>query len=241
MLKTFATIASLTALSLLATPMVFAGESCQPQYGSQECPNVVVTLDKKVLDPRSDDSNETKGGQAQELTYVDNITSSDTDRRYSPTEKIIFKLSVKNTSDQTVENVVIEDKIPVDAVSNISGDGSFDANTQTVSINVGTLGAQEEKTYYITGTVVGADRLPSDQDVVCAVNQSHVKVQNQVVDEDNATFCIEKGRGTVTKGGLPVHEAPEVTTTPPTGPAALALIPLAGSAIAGFVLRRKSL
>lgn len=241
MLKTFATIASLTAFSLFAAPIVLAGENCQPQYGSQECPNVVVTLDKKVLDPRSDDSDETKGGESQELSYVDNITSSDTERRYSPTERIIFKLTVKNTSDQNVSNVVIRDKVPVDAVSNISGDGSFDTNTQVVTINVGDLSAQEEKSFYITGTIVGADRLPSDQDVVCAVNQSEVIVSGTTVDEDNATFCIEKGRGTVTKGGKPVHPSPDVTSTPPTGPAALALIPIAGSAIAGFILRRKSL
>lgn len=236
---------ALIAFSFIGATTVFAGESgCTPQYGGKECPEVVVTLDKKVANPNSITIVETKGGSApksnSDLQYVDNITSSDKDMRYSPTGNIVFELKVKNTSNQTVKDVVVTDKIPFDTVENISTSGSFDKETKIVTIKIDELTAGQEMVFYITGTVVGADRLPSDQDVICAVNQSYVTVSGKRIDEDNASFCIEKGGKKVTKGGLPVHEAPVVKTTPPTGPELFALIPLIGSAGAGMFLRKKS-
>lgn len=246
MLQKAVLTSSLVAFSLLGASTVFAGETgCTPQYGGKDCPEVVITLDKKVADPRSMTTVDTKGGTSpksnSDLTYVDNIASSDKDMRFAPTGSIVFRLTVKNTSNQTVKNVVVTDKIPFDTVENISTSGSFDAQTKTVTINVDELKAGEERVFYITGTIVNADKLPKDQDVVCSVNQSFVTVSNERFDEDNASFCIEKGAKKTTKGGLPVHEAPVTKTTPPTGPELLALIPLLGSAGAGMFLRKKSL
>lgn len=243
MLRKVVTIASITALSFVAAPAVFAGETCNPTYGGQ-CPDVKVTIDKKVANPNATTTT-TKGGktvteEVTKLEYLDNIAASDTDKRYSPTQKIVFKLTVTNTSDQVVKNVVVTDKLPLDTVSNISTNGTFDAEKKTVTIKVDEMKAKESKDFYITGTIVTADRLPSEQPVICSVNQSFVSVANTQVDEDNAGFCIGKETGTVTKGGKPVHEAPNVTSTPPTGPELFALIPLVGSATAGFILRRKS-
>lgn len=246
--KAFA-IASIAVLSFGAVSPVFAGETSNPQYGGQT-PNITVTIDKKVSDPNSivKKTTATKGGTTETVeesdhkkyTYVENITAANTDMRYSPTQKIAFKLVVTNTSNQDIKNVVVTDTVPLDTVANISGDGTFDSQKKTVTIKVGDMKANESKEYYITGTIVTADRLPSEQPVICSVNQSNVSVEGNVMDDDNATFCIEKETGTVTKGGKPVHTAPTVEKTPPTGPAAFALIPLAASAIAGFALRRKS-
>lgn len=245
MLHKTVTIASLIAFLTIGATTVLAGESgCTPQYGGKECPNVVITLDKKVGNPKSDTKVDAKGGSVEkstsDLEYLDNIASSDTDKRFHPTQRIVFQLKVKNTSNQTVKDVTVSDKIPFDTVENITTSGSFDASSKVVTIKVDELKANEERVFYITGTIVTSDRLPSEHDVVCSVNQSYVTVSGQRVDEDNAAFCIEKGGKTTSKGGLPVYEAPKTKTTPPTGPEALALIPLAGSALTGLILRRKS-
>lgn len=249
MLQKVVTIASIAVLSFAVVSPVFAGESSNPQY-SGTTSNVIVTIDKKVANPKSEiKTTTTKGGTTEtvseeitKLEYLDNITASDTDKRFAPTQKIVFKLTVKNTSDQTVKNVVVSDKLPLDTVANISSEGSFDSTSKTISITIPELKANESRDYYITGTIVTADRLPSEQPVICSVNQSYVSVEGATIDEDNAAFCIEKAVGTVTKGGQIVHEAPKkAVKTPATGPEMLTLIPLIGSGLAGFALRRKAL
>ncbi len=64
------------------------------------------------------------------------------------------------------------------------------------------------------------------------VNQSFASA-NDINVQDNAQLCIQKT--------LPVFPAPTAKTTPKTGPEALALIGLIPSAIAGLVLRKRSM
>lgn len=52
--------------------------------------------------------------------------------------------------------------------------------------------------------------------------------------------CLTPTPPTTTKGGLPVAPAPNLQTTPATGPEMIGLLALISSAIAGIFLRRKT-
>jgi uncharacterized repeat protein (TIGR01451 family) len=219
-----------------------AGETnqCQPIYGGGEsCPKVPqIEINKTVQNP------ETQG-------YVDNLSASDP--KFAPTETVTFKITVKNTSDQELTKITIKDVFP-NVVEFVNGVGNFDAGSRTLTIPLEKLSPNEARDFFVQAKVVAADKLPANQNVVCVINQSSITVAEKTA-QDNAQFCIEKGlkpeeRPTtkggqpvnppVTKGGKPVYPTTTATTTPETGPEALALIGLIPSALGGAYLRRKT-
>lgn len=206
----------------------YGSVACQPIYGGgQTCVTTEkISINKTVLKP-----SKSKGGVE---VYVDNLSINDP--KYAPTQTVKFQLTVTNNGSSTLNTVTVNDILP-DFVDFVSGPGNFDKNSKTLTFNLSNLNPNESRTYTIVGKVVSPSSMPSDQGVVCVVNQSIAKFSDQE-SRDNAQFCIE--RKVTTKGGLPVVPAPVITQTPPTGPNELALIGLIPTAGIGFLLRRKS-
>ncbi|EKD86769.1 MAG: hypothetical protein ACD_37C00152G0003 [uncultured bacterium] len=218
------------SLFLAGTSLASYGSvACQPIYGGgQTCVTTEkISINKTVLNPLK-----SKGGTTD--VFVDNLSINDP--KYAPTQTVKFQLTVTNSGNSTLNTVTVYDILP-DFVDFVSGPGNFDKNSRTLTFNLSNLNPNESRTYTIVGKVVSPTSMPSDQGVVCVVNQSIAKFSDQE-SRDNAQFCIE--RKVTTKGGLPVVPPPSITQTPPTGPEMLPLIGLIPTAGIGFLLRRKS-
>ena len=228
-------------------------QQCQPIYGGgetcqQEGP---ISINKTVRNP------ETK-------EYVNNLGISDS--KYMPNQNIPFQITVKNTSNKAVSNIAIKDILPP-LVNFDSADGKFDPKTRTVTMNINQLKANESKTLNIQGKVASRDKFPTDQGIICEVNQA-IANQNNKINQDNSQFCIQKDPLLIsppfytlpsispnqpftppnnnqpnppnTKGGLPVYPPGATKTTPPTGPEALAVFALLPAGGLGLFLRKKA-
>ena len=169
-------------------------------YGSYEGeqPSLDILIDKEVGVPQT-----TKGGKL-EYIYVDNLTTRD--HRFSPFDTVFFRIKVKNTSDQNLQDVVITD-FPPEFVELFENPGTKDGSN--LVIKVGDLKADEEKEYIVKARIFEQAKLPADKGLFCVVNRVRVEAKNNVSDEDTAQLCVEKevGAGTPTspgvKGGAP--------------------------------------
>lgn len=208
-------ITSLLVISSVVVPAAIAAGTtedpakCQPIYGGGDScvktPNIEVN--KTVQNPKNQ-------------SYVDNLGVADA--KFAPTQVVPFKITVKNTSDVKLTNIVIKDVMP-QTLDFSGGIGDFDAKTRTLTIKLETLDGGEVRDFYVQGKVVAKDKLPADQGVSCIVNQAIVTAADKTA-QDNAQFCIEKDitppvtktnpvypNQPVTKGGQPV--APNQPTT----------------------------
>lgn len=201
----------------------YGSVACQPIYGGgQTCVTTEkILINKTILNPSSN-------------SYVDNLSINDP--KYAPTQTVKFQLVVTNTGNSTLSLVSVYDIFP-EFVSFVSGPGNFDSNTRMLTFNLSNLNPNESRTYNVVGKVVSPNSMPSDQGVVCVVNQAIAKFSDQE-SRDNSQFCIEKT--VTTKGGFPVQKAPVMTKTPATGPEMLALIGLIPAGLGGIFLRRKA-
>lgn len=232
-----------------------AGE-CQPIYGGGgSCEKITqIEINKTVKNP---------GTQV----FVDNLSVSD--KKYAASQVVPFKITIKNTSKTVLTNITIKDILP-EFVEFAGGIGKFDARTKTLTIALDKLNPGEARDFYVEAKVVSIEKLPSDRETVCVINQSIVTVGDKK-GQDNSQFCIQRqvttptpgqpgqpeipgkpgvpsqpgnpsipGNPPTTKGGIPVYPPSQVTTSPRTGPEALALIGLIPSAIGGLLLRKKA-
>ena len=205
----------------------YGSEACQPIYGGgQTCVTTAkFILDKKVLHPK-----ETKGN-AQ--VYVDNLSINDP--KYTGGQKVKFQLIVTNTGNSVISELTLSDVLP-DFVDFVSGPGTYDSKTRTMTLSILNLNPDESRKYTIEAKTRANENLPQGQGIVCVVNQASLKSGNDE-SRDNSQFCIQK---TTTKGGLPVLSAPGLKQTPATGPEMLSLIGLIPAALGGLLLRRKA-
>lgn len=199
------------------------GAPCQPIYGGGETcvSNANISINKTVQNPTT-------------KAYVDNLSLSN-DPKYSPNQKVEFKLTISNTGDKTLDEVKVIDTFP-SFLAFSNGAGTYDNKTKQLTFKIFNLKPNESKTYNVEAKVTA--NLPTDQAVNCVVNQAQaISGSNQ--SSDIAQVCIEKVVAT-TKGGLPVMSPPSMTQTPATGPEMLSLLAMIPTALAGFYLRKRS-
>lgn len=223
-------ICSLVLAVILSALTAFpsnADVSCQPIYGGgQSCvTSADIAINKKVQNPAS--------GQ-----FVDNLGTNDS--KFSIDQNVTFQLIVSNTSQSTINRVIVKDVFP-QFVSYVAGPGSFDANSKTLTFELNNLASGESRTFTVSGKVSSDSALLQNGGIICVVNQSTAQIAlNGQTSQDNSQLCIKKGVPAKTKGGLPVLPAPAMAITPPTGPEMAVLPLLGGSGILGYFLRRKS-
>jgi uncharacterized repeat protein (TIGR01451 family) len=164
---------------LVSATAVSADYGCAP-YGG-ECPTASqIVVDKMIKDPRS------KGD-----VYVDNLILSD--YVFSPGEDMIFKITVKNTGNKTVDNVKVFDTVPT--VNNyvlLSGDSR--ESIRELTRDLGSLSADETKTWFIRMRVKPAGELPAG--TTCgdphAINRVQVSADTMPNTYDASSFCVQK-------------------------------------------------
>ena len=189
------------------------GQPCPGGYCQNECfTNILV--DKKVQNPKS-------------LTFVDSLVN---DERFKPGQSIKFQIKVTNTGNIRLTNIEVKDTLPP-YIELITGFGNFDPNTREMKITIDKLDPNETRTLNIEAKVLDAKKLPSDQGIICTINQVSARSEGNI-DEDESGFCIQLKV-------LKVMAPPKVVETPPTGPEVLALIGLIPAGLGGIYLRRK--
>jgi uncharacterized repeat protein (TIGR01451 family) len=211
----------------LGTILAFAPRAladCQTLYGGgQTCTTFNFTIDKKVQMPG-------KGGG----NFVDNLGINDP--KFTPSQTVSYELIVTNTGNNNIPTLNIVDTFPV-FINFVSGAGSFNSNSKTLSLTVSNLGAGQSQTLNLTAQVADSKTVPAG--VTCEQNNTN-NVTNRVTatdtngsnDSASSTICIQNSTA--------VLPATTVKTTPATGPEMIPLALLFPGALGGLFLRRKS-
>ncbi|MEK9169353.1 MAG: hypothetical protein AAB788_01270 [Patescibacteria group bacterium] len=187
---------------------------CVGQYGQygQPCNSYSILVDKMVQKPGTSD-------------YVDNLSVSDP--RYKPSEYVMFKVIIKNTSTTTFRGMTAKDYVPL-YLTPIEGPGTFDSASRIIMFDAGAFAVDEQKTYYFKMQINAQANLPADQGLFCLVNKAQAW-SNTTTDDDSSQFCIEK-------------QVTGTTKVPSSGPE-FGLILLAGNLLGagiGLKLRKKA-
>lgn len=172
-------------LGLLIFPKVVAGR-CVEQYGGGEiCYEGEISLDKVVRHPEED-------------KYVDNLYADDS--TYTPYQEVIFKLTIKNTGEEDLNDIEVKDFLPDYLYFTSTPDG-WDDKTATWKIDH--LNPGESKTYEIKAKVVSENDLPEGDGIYCVTNSGEAKKDDKSAG-DTSQLCISKkilGITTIPKTG----------------------------------------
>jgi len=160
--------------SLLFVTKDAVAQSCGGQYQSP-CQSYSIIVDKMVQKPGTAD-------------YVDNLSVSDP--RYNPSNYVMFRVTIKNTSTVTLGGVTAKDYVP-SYLTPIEGPGTFDASSRTVSWDAGAFAVDEQKTYYFKMQISSQANLPADKGLFCLINKAQAW-SNTITDDDSSQLCIEK-------------------------------------------------
>lgn len=220
-------ITGLFVSALTIMPSKVLAECTQTYGGSQSCiTSNEFSIVKTVQTP----------GKSGDTSYINNLSINDP--KYSPAQVVSFKLTVKNTGNAVIPTLTVTDTFP-QFLSFVSGPGSFDTNTKKLTLTVTNLQPGQTQTYDITGKVAEANLMPSDQGVICLINQASATDKNGATNTSSSQFCVQKSvlgstepQVFTTKGGI--------TSTPATGPEMLPLISLIPGGLAGLILRKKT-
>lgn len=215
---TFLTLGAL-ALSALTLSPSKAYADCQPVYGGgQTCSSNEFTIVKLVQVPG-------KGGG----NYVNNLYQNDP--KYFASQQVNFEIIVQNTGSQTIPTLNITDTFP-QYISFVSGLGNFDSNSKTLSFTVTNLNPGQSNTYVVSAKIFDTGNLPSDQGIMCLVNQANATDNTGISHGASSQFCIQQNV---------LGATPTVITTPATGPEMLPLGLLLSGGLGGFIIRKKSI
>ncbi len=211
-----ALISSMALAAMAAFAPSVSADMCTTQYGGTvTCVPSDLTINKQVAKPVENDS---KGGPTSSVVFVDNLTT--TDSTFVAGAEVLYRLVIKNTSDVTFKTVTVKDTLPP-YLEFVSGPGSYDASTRTLTFTLDNMG-KEERTVEIIAKVVDASRFPAGKSLFCVTNIAEVRAENRF-DSDSAQICLKNGE--------------VVTNLPVAGFNDFALIlPFAGVGLGGVAL-----
>lgn len=142
-------------------------------YGAQKvAPQVVV--DKKV-----------KPVEAKE--WFDNLPQSS--NLFTPQDLIDFKIIVRNTGEEDLENLKLSDSLP-DYSKLIFGPGEYQEADKKLVWKIDKLAAGETKEFNARIQVEKAEKIGQKQPF-CLTNKISVFKDDEEKDSDTAQFCIE--------------------------------------------------
>jgi len=225
-MKKLITLTILTTLLFALKPQT-ASADCTALYGGGEScpPSFSFDIQKSVQRP----------GKAGDFVIGG---FSFTDPKYSPSQNVSFEITVKNTGSQTIPAITVVDTLPQSFISFVSGKGSFDANTKKLTYTISNLEAGKTDKNTVTGKIADSNLLPSDEGIICLVNNVEGTDSNGLKDSAQGQFCVQKQ---VLGGSTPqVLPGTTITQTPATGPEMLALFSLIPTGLIGTLLLRKT-
>lgn len=186
-LVTIGMVWGLLAVIAVAKVKAAGGETCVPVYGGGvQCPRPgEVLINKTVRNPSTG-------------VFVDNLGPSDP--KYRPQWTVIFRIFVQNPGDQTLDNVVVTDTLPlyVDFMTGPAG-STYNSNNRTLTWTVGSLTGGSSQMFEVKARVVHPALLPADRNIICPIRENpqpvnvvEARLSDGRTDRDQAQFCIEK-------------------------------------------------
>ncbi len=146
-------------------------------------------IEKKILNPQNNQ-------------FVDNLNLEQ--QTFLPNQEVTFRVTVTNVIQSELKNIVVTDRLP-DALNFISTSfGTYDNTIKTITLKIDKLKVGENKTFEIKAKIKPEAELSNN--VICQTNLARGRVSN-MVEEDTATFCIQK------------HVLQNTSSLPTTGPA----------------------
>lgn len=131
-------------------------------------------VEKKILNPQNNQ-------------FVDNLNLEQ--QTFLPNQEVTFRITITNIIQSDLRNIVITDRLP-DVLNFISTSfGSYDSATKTITLKIDSLKVGESKTFEIKAKIKPAEELSNN--VTCQTNLARGMVNN-MVEEDTASFCIQK-------------------------------------------------
>lgn len=208
-IKIITIITFITAIHLFA-PKAQA-QTCTTQYGgTTTCVPADLTINKQVKNPVSN-------------IFVENLSS--TDPAFSPNTEVLFKLTIKNASGETFNPVTVKDTFPP-YLTFVSGPGTYDKATNTLTFQLENMIAGETRTQEILVKVVDTGAFPKGKTFVCVTNAASVSALNRN-DRDTSQLCIQT-------------EVLGATTLPVAGfNDLLILLPFVGTGLGGLALMKR--
>lgn len=199
------------------TPKVLA-QSCVTQYGGTVvCPPTSLTINKQVAKPLVSD----KGGAATPV-FVENLTAGDP--TFGPDQLVLFRLTIKNGSNQNFAAVSVVDVLPA-YLTFVSGPGSYDSAKRTLTFTLDNLVSGESRNVEILANTLAKESFPQDKSVFCVVNQANVSA-GSFGDRDTSQLCLQLGVPPTT---LPVAGFDDLVI----------LLPFVGTGLGGLLLMKK--
>ncbi len=200
--------------SLFIAPSRVKASECTTQYGgTTTCVSTSLTINKQVTNPATGN-------------FVENLGS--TDATFSSNQEVLFRLTIKNTGSQAQSSVTVKDTFPSE-LTFVSGPGTFDATSNTLTFTLDNLGAGESRSIEVLAKV-DANKVNKERSISCVINTSRVSASppaGGAADQDTAQLCIQ----TNVLGA---------TTLPIAGFNDFAfLLPFAGLGLAGMALLMK--
>lgn len=196
------------AYCLLLAPKALA-QNCTTQYGgTTTCVPTDLTINKQV-------KNTVTG------VFVENLGVSDTP--FGVGADVLFRLTIRNGSGETFNPVTVKDVLP-EHLTFVSGPGTYDSKTRTLTYSLTDLIAGETRTQEIMAKVVTT--LPQDKSMICEQNYAEVSALNRKDDDTSQVCMASKVMGATT---LPVAGFDDL----------LLILPFVGTALGGLALLKR--
>lgn len=223
----FLLLATLAVAGLYVVVNSKVTAQCTPIYGGgEQCPATNIAVNKTVQNPQTN-------------AFVDNLGVNDP--KFSAEQIVNFQIVVTNTGGALIPRVVVKDVIP-QFVNFVSGPGSFDSATKTLTFEVTSLNVGESRTFSIVAKTVAENELPQDVGIACPTNIVTVTTNENKSAQDTAQFCIERkvlGAQPPTQA-VKVFPPSKVTIVPVTGPEVLYVFAFVPTALLGFAIQRRA-
>lgn len=183
-------------------------QSCTNQYGAAvECQPVNLTINKMVKHPTSG-------------VPVENILSTDTP--YSPGSEVLYRLTIKNASGETMNPVTVTDQLPAEETF-VAGPGTYSTPGKPggkLTFTLEHVIAGETRTVEVLVKV--ENTTPTKCDIV---NTAKVTAPARPSgDDDTVSICVSKAAPT-----LPVAGFDDL----------LLILPFVGTALGGLAILKK--
>lgn len=168
-------ITKVLALFLTLLPFSFVSPVFAQYIGATITqPARQLLVEKKILNPQNNQ-------------FVDNLNLEQ--QTFLPNQEVTFRVTITNIIQSDLRNIVVTDRLP-DALNFISTSfGSYDSATKTITLKIDSLKVGESKTFEIKAKIKPAEELSNN--VTCQTNLARGMVNN-LVEEDTASFCIQK-------------------------------------------------
>jgi uncharacterized repeat protein (TIGR01451 family) len=176
--KTATLLATASLLASLGASSIHADS-----YGNGgDQPKNDITINKEVKNPITN-------------IYVENLGSADP--TFSPGSSVVFRLTVKNTSNATVDKLTVSDTLPIymsyETATGSAMTPSYVANDRVLTMSLDKVTAGESRTIEVTGKVAAKSAFAAGRSLFCVVNNAKVfeTTNTNRGDDDTAQFCIQ--------------------------------------------------